>query len=100
MENLELKEESHKKRRYFVIIPLIIGLLFSCFTPAVSFAIGPDSYDSTPESSDSITAAYPYYAFVEDPDNPWETVWDALDSTDTINYSDSYFDTPSPGDHP
>lgn len=100
MENLGLKEERHERRRYFIVTLLIIGLLSSCFTPVVSFAIGPDSYDITPESSGSITATYPYYAFVEDPDNPWETVWDALDSTDTINYSDSYFDTPSPGDHP
>ena len=100
MENLELKEERHEKRRYFIVTLLIIGLLSSCFTPVASFAIGPDSYDITPKSSDSITATYPYYAFVEDPDNPWETVWDALDSTDTINYSDSYFDTPSPGNHP
>ena len=100
MENLELKEERHERRRYFIVTLLIIGLLSSCFTPVASFAIGPDSYDITPESSVSITATYPYYAFVEDPDNPWETVWDALDSTDTINYSDSYFDAPSPGDHP
>lgn len=50
--------------------------------------------------ADPITATYPYYAFVEDPDNPWGTVWDALDSTGTIDYSDSYFDVPSPGDHP
>ena len=100
MENLELEEERHEKRRYFIVILLIIGLLSSCFTPVVSFAIGPDSYDSTPESSNSITATYPYYAFVEDPDDPWGTVWDALDSTDTIKYSDSYFDTPSPGNHP
>ena len=53
-----------------------------------------------PKVSATEMATYPYYAFVEDPDNPWETVWDALDSTDTINYSDSYFSVPSPGDHP
>ena len=51
-------------------------------------------------TADPITATYPYYAFVENSDNPWETVWDALDATDTIEYSDSYFDVPSPGDHP
>ena len=50
--------------------------------------------------SDPITVTYPYYAFIENSDDPWESVWDALDSTDTIEYSDSYFDTPSPGDHP
>lgn len=95
-----IKERRYERRRYFIVIFLIIGLLSSCFTPVASFAIGPDSYDITSKSSDSITATYPYYAFVEDPDNPWETVWDALDSTDTIKYSDSYFDAPSPGDHP
>lgn len=95
-----IKERRHERRRYFIVILLIFVFLFLCFTPVVSFAIGSDGYDSIFESSDSITATYPYYAFVEDPDNPWETVWDALDSTDTIKYSDSYFDTPSPGDHP
>lgn len=50
--------------------------------------------------ADPITATYPYYAFIENPDDPWTTVWDALDSTDTIDYSDSYFDVASPGDHP
>ena len=89
MENLELKEERHEKRRYFIVTLLIIGLLSSCFTPVASFAIGPDSYDSTPELSDSITATYLYYVFVVWFYNPWETVWDALDSTDTIKYSDS-----------
>ncbi len=43
MENLELKEERHEKRRYFIVTLLIIGLLSSCFTPVASFAIGPDS---------------------------------------------------------
>ena len=48
----------------------------------------------------SYTVTYPYYAFVENPDEPWQTVWDALDATDTIEYSDHYFDVPSTGDHP
>lgn len=50
--------------------------------------------------ADGITATYPYYAFIENPDEPWASVYDALDSTDTIEYSDSYFDVASPGDHP
>ena len=49
---------------------------------------------------DEITVTYPYYGFVEDPDHPWATVFDALDETGTINYSDEYFTEPSPGDHP
>ncbi|MBO7720031.1 hypothetical protein J6S35_00100 [Candidatus Saccharibacteria bacterium] len=50
--------------------------------------------------SHTITVTYPYYAFVEDPNHPWSTVWDALDSTDTIDYSDEFFEEKSPGDHP
>ena len=48
----------------------------------------------------TITATYPYYGFVEDAENPWETVYDALDETGTIEYSDDYFDEASAGDHP
>lgn len=48
----------------------------------------------------SYPVTYPYYAFVENPDEPWQTVWDALDATNTIEYSDHYFDVPSTGDHP
>lgn len=90
------KWEKHKKLQCFVATLLVFSFLFSSFAPAVSFAIGSDN----DASSNFITATYPYYAFVEDSDNPWETAWDALDSTDTINYSDGYFNTPSPGDHP
>ena len=100
MNKLGIKERGHNRRRYFSVILLVFGFMLSCFTPAVSFAIGPDNYDDVSELSDSITVTYPYYGFVENPDHPWETVWDALDSTDTINYSDSYFSVPSPGDHP
>lgn len=49
---------------------------------------------------DEITVTYPYYGFVEDLNHPWQTVFDALDETGTINYSDEYFTEPSPGDHP
>ncbi|MBR3056315.1 hypothetical protein IKG64_03415 [Candidatus Saccharibacteria bacterium] len=48
----------------------------------------------------TITTTYPYYGFVEDAENPWETVYDALDETGTIEYSDDYFDEASAGDHP
>lgn len=100
MNKLGIKERGHNRRRYFSVILLVFGFMLSCFTPAVSFAIGPDNHDDVSGLSDSITVTYPYYGFVENPDHPWETVWDALDSTGTINYSDSYFDVPSPGDHP
>ena len=93
MRGSRIKRNSCTGLRHFVAVLLIFSFLFNSFTSTIASAIGS-------EPSDSITATYPYYAFVEDPDNPWETVWDALDSTDTIKYSDSYFDAPSPGDHP
>ena len=48
----------------------------------------------------TITVEYPYYGFVEDPEDPWTSVFDALDETGEIEYSDEFFDEPSPGDHP
>ena len=51
-------------------------------------------------SDSSITVEYPYYGFIEDPENPWGSVYDALDETDAIEYSDDYFSVASPGDHP
>ena len=50
--------------------------------------------------SEKLTVTYPYYGFVEDPENPWQTAYDALDETGTIEYSDAYFYESSPGDHP
>ena len=55
---------------------------------------------ATEGQSETTTITYPYYAFIEDPDNPWGSVWDALDATGTVEYSDSFFTEPSPGDHP
>lgn len=82
-----------------VFSKLLIGVLSAvvmlyCDTLSNAFADEPAAVE------DSITATYPYYAFVENPDEPWQTVWDALDATDTIEYSDHYFDVPSTGDHP
>lgn len=81
-----------KTRRLFYIAIIYtfflnISGLFLCQTSATSIP-------------DEVTVTYPYYGFIEDPNNPWETVFDALDETDTINYSDTYFNEPSPGDHP
>lgn len=77
-----------KKIQGLIKTLLIAGFAFLCLVPSDAFA------------SNSITVTYPYYAFVEDPDNPWNTVWDALDATGTIEYNDNYFGQPSPGDHP
>ena len=46
------------------------------------------------------TVTYPYYGFVEDSEHPWQSVFDALDETGTVEYSDEFFDEPSFGDHP
>lgn len=50
-------------------------------------------------SLDEITVTYPYYGFVEDPEKPWASVYDALDETGEVQYSDAFFNEPSPGDH-
>lgn len=55
---------------------------------------------ATAAATDKITITYPYYGFVEDPENPWSSVFDALDETGTIDYSDEFFYEPSPGAHP
>lgn len=65
---------------------------------ASTLAFSPFSVQATNYQTTTVT--YPYYAFVENPEDPWSSVWDALDSTDTIEYSDEFFDTTSPGDHP
>ena len=51
-------------------------------------------------SPNEITVTYPYYGFVEDPENPWSTVYDALDETGEVQYSDDFFNAPSKGNHP
>lgn len=91
-----MKKSFHKGLRYFIVSVLAINLILPCNTKFASAE--PQSEPAT--SSNVITATYPYYAFIENPDAPWETVWDALDATSTIDYSDNYFNVPSPGDHP
>jgi len=76
---------------------LLAGLLVAVLTLATSLA---PVLALAADTSDTITVTYPYYAFVEDPDNPWGSTYDALDATGTAEYSDSYFDVASPGDHP
>lgn len=43
-----------------------------------------------PVSAISSQVVYPYYGFIEDPDNPWETDYDAQDETGTAEYSEYY----------
>ncbi len=66
----------------------------------VASALGPFLNNALATTEDEITVTYPYYGFVEDPENPWQTVFDALDETGTVSYSDAFFAEPSPGDHP
>ena len=71
-------------------------LAFSLLSVMVMSLIGHSVY-----AFDNLyTVTYPYYAFVEDPESPWESVWDALDATGTIEYSDEFFDEASSGVHP
>lgn len=75
-------------------VNIIISIVIALFIVAASLApVSATSYET-------ITVTYPYYGFIEDPNNPWETVYDALDETGTIDYSDEYFLEPSPGNHP
>lgn len=77
------------KKLAIISTSLVLGITTALPIYSVK-AVGPEK----------ITATYPYYGFVEDPDNPWTSVYDALDETDTIEYSDAYFDVPSAGNHP
>ena len=58
------------------------------------------SSDAAFAETGTSTITYPYYGFIEDPDDPWGSVYDALDETGTVEYSDDFFMAPSPGDHP
>ena len=58
------------------------------------------TYHNTNAFSNLRTVTYPYYAFQEDSESPWESVWDALDATGTVEYSDEFFDEDSYGVHP
>ena len=55
---------------------------------------------SLASATSNITVEYPYYGFIEDEENLWTSVYDALDETDTIEYNDDFFSEASPGDHP
>ena len=75
--------------RKLLISGLVIGVIVSGLTAGCARAV----------SADEITVTYPYYGFVENPDNPWESVYDALDETGEVQYSDAFFAEPSPGEH-
>ena len=77
--------------------------MFKSIKHAIIAAAAAISLISAPVSAtiySATTVTYPYYAFIENPEHPWQTPYDALDATDTIEYSDDFFSEPSPGDHP
>ena len=78
------------KNKYLGILSCCLMASALVFSPLTAYAA---DYQST-------TVTYPYYAFVENPEEPWSSVWDALDSTGTVEYSDEFFEVASPGDHP
>lgn len=66
-------------------------VIFAGLSLMASFSVAVVPVYNTYATSDKITVTYPYYGFVEDPENPWSSVYDALDETDTIEYSDEFF---------
>ena len=81
-----------------LISTLIGGSGIFCASAGAAPLVATSDAASAETSTSTIT--YPYYGFVENPDDPWESVYDALDETGTVEYSDDFFMVPSPGDHP
>lgn len=85
-----VKWARNKNIKKFLILGFVFGLIASGLVTHNVLAV----------DAEEITVTYPYYGFVEDPENPWTSVYDALDETGEIQYSDAFFDDLSPGDHP
>lgn len=77
------------KKRVLGIICALVTLVIPANMSAITVAL----------QNEKITGEYPYYAFVENPENPWGSTWDALDATGEYEYSDDYFAIESPGTH-
>ena len=77
------------RKRVYGIFSIVIALVMSAHTGLVSAAL----------QNEKITGEYPYYSFIEDAENPWGSVWEPLDATDSYEYSDDYFTVESPGTH-
>ena len=84
---------------YGLLITLFLSLLHTSII-SIARATNGDSGSHTGAFKNTTTVTYPYYGFVEDPEHPWQTAYDALDETGTVEYSDEFFSEPSPGDHP
>ena len=76
-------------KRILGVFSILIAFVISVNTGPVLLAL----------QNKTITGEYPYYAFVEDPENPWNSIWEPLDATDSYEYSDDYFAVESPGTH-
>ena len=74
-------------RSKLLSVLMAVLLLQVTMVPQV-FAV---SSDVTIHDDGTIKGLYPYYAFEEDPENPWESVYDALDATGTYYYNDNLF---------
>ncbi len=80
---------SSAKVRKLLIAGLVVGMALGRLTIGCARAT----------DVNEITVTYPYYGFVEDQENPWSSVYDALDETGEVQYSDAFFAEPSPGEH-
>lgn len=81
-------------KNYWAKVIILVFGVFGATVCSIAFSKNTQAYDNL------YTVTYPYYAFVEDPDSPWSSVWDALDATGTVEYSDELFDEESSGIHP
>lgn len=84
-----MRMSNFKVRRSLIFGLLVIGIVF----------IGLMTSCAQATNMNEITVTYPYYGFVENPESPWSSVYDALDETGEVQYSDAFFREPSPGEH-
>lgn len=85
-------------RKIKILVFGLVGVMMLSMVQLPKVHAGESCFVSA-ANGDEITVTYPYYGFVEDEDNPWGSVYDALDETGEIQYSDAFFDEPSPGEH-
>ena len=90
------KERCAMKNRLKQFLSILISAVIASTGIFPAFT----AYADNGGAGNTTTITYPYYGFVENPEKPWASVYDALDETDTIEYSDDFFTEPSPGDHP
>ena len=70
----------NSRAKGLLIAGLVVGLTLG----------GAISGNVSAANADEITVTYPYYGFVEDPEKPWVSVYDALDETGELTFPDSY----------